>query len=109
MQDVVKIDPRILHSFSAWFNVDLVNLADGEEVEDLAGTVAADLMKHGMEADLIIGNLSAALEGWTSSVTMQFIHATDVDWLWDDATEAQLKSIVAKTIEGAQTLKARAQ
>lgn len=108
MQDVIQIDPRVLHSFSAWFDVDLVDLADVNEMESLAGTVAADLMQRGMEADAIIGNLSAALEGWTSWVAMQFIRATNVDWLCDEATEAQLKSIVAKTIEGAQVLQAQA-
>ena len=109
MQDAVQIDPRILNSFCAWFNGDLIDLADVDEMESLAGTVAADLMQDGMEADAIVANLSAALEGWTSRVAMQFVRYTNVDWLCDDATEAQLKSIVAKTIEGAHVIQARAQ
>lgn len=108
MQDTVQIDSKILRSFSAWFNGDLVDLADVDEMEHLAGIVADDLILDGMEADVIMANLSAALEGWTSWVAMQFVRATNVDWLCDEATEAQLKSIVAKTIEGAQVLQARA-
>ena len=94
--------PTFLRVFGHWFNVDLINLSDDGEVTSAAGTVAADLLQEGETADEIAASVAEVLAQWSPATATAFIEATDVDWLADEATEEQLKSILAEVAEAAE-------
>jgi hypothetical protein len=100
MNDTVILDRQFLLVFCAWFNVDLIDLTDAEEVKNTAGVCASDLMKQHPDPDKLIADLTRALAQWNPSIAMQFIKATNTDWLFDEETEQILKGIVSTIIEG---------
>ena len=94
--------PTFLRVFGNCFNVDLIDLSDDAEVTSTAGAVAADLLQEGETADEIAAAVSETLAQWSPATAMAFIEATDVDWLADEATEEQLKSILTEIAEAAE-------
>jgi hypothetical protein len=88
------IDPLFFDVIASWFNVDLIDLNDKKELDNTINVAAADLNRNCKDIDCLIAQLENALSDWNSNVVMDFIKATDVDWLFDNNTEEQLKSIV---------------
>lgn len=100
MDQDIKIDPKFFNVFGAWFNVDLIDLDDLQEVRSVAGTCASDLSKQIPDLDTLIADLSRMLEQWNPQIVMQFMNVTDVDWLFSEQTEQTLKYVIAEVITG---------
>src|ERR1035437_7207226 len=94
------INPTFFQVFCSWFNVDLIDLRDTQEVDRAAGICASDLAKQVPDVDGLIRGLNRMLSEWAPSTIMQFIHATDTDWLADAETEHILRRIVEGIVAG---------
>jgi len=93
------LDAAFLNTFGAWFNVDLIDIRDAQEVEDAARACAVDYKTNIAEPEKLIAQLTKALETWEPKTVMEFIRATDVDWLFDAETERRLKEILVIIID----------
>ena len=100
--DDILPSPEFLRVFGAWFSVDQVDLGDDAEVTSAAASVAAELLQQGETADEIAAAVTETLAQWSPVVAAAFNEATDMDWLADEASEEQLKSILAEISDAAE-------
>lgn len=107
MNEQIKIDPAFRNVFMAWFNVDVVNLRDREDVESAAGACASDLSGKVHNLDELITDLSTLLREWNPQIVMWFCDVTHTDWFFDDETEDTLKSIINEVIKELRFQKSR--
>ena len=84
----------VLAVFGTWFNVDTIDYKDPQSLVSLGGTVVAELVQRGMEAEDIADLLTHILADWTPDTAMAFVNASDVDWLADPVALAKLKLIL---------------
>ena len=96
--------PEFLRVFGTWFEVDLIDLSDDAEVKSTAGSVAADLLRQDETADEIAAAVSEMLAEWGPDTAAAFVDASGVDWLADEASEEQLKSILSDIAEAVETV-----
>lgn len=87
-------DEIIFNVFTGWFNSDLVDVDNPQEVEVAAASCAADLVRNLPDTQATITRLTEMLDHWTPALVLQFIHATDLDWLYDEPTEQALKHVL---------------
>jgi hypothetical protein len=88
------LEPEFFTVFDAWFNADVINLSDSQEVEHTARICAADLKNKIHDLENLIDHLTILLEIWEPKAMMEFVNATDADWLHDAETEQILKKIL---------------
>jgi hypothetical protein len=93
------LDSNFYLVFGAWFNVDLINLSDSEEVEGNARTCAVDLINKSFDPGKLIAELTEVLDTWELGTIMKFIRASDVDWKYDKKTEQILKEVISIMID----------
>ena len=101
-KNTAQLDSKFFTIFGAWFNVDLIDLNDRREVMRTAGVCASDLMKHVPDTQDLIHRLSVTLSNWNSKIVLQFINATDTDWLYNQETEQQLKEVLREIVRSLQ-------
>ena len=90
----MDIEDKIFNVFSGWFNSDLVNIDNPQEVEDAAGSCAADLVRNICDISAVISRLSDMLNNWTPALVLKFINATLVEWLYDERSKQTLKRVL---------------
>jgi len=91
-------EDKIFNVFSGWFNSDLVNIDNPQEVEDAAGSCAADLARNIPDTSAVIMRLSDMLNNWTPALVLKFINVTLVEWLYDEPSEQTLKHVIELVI-----------
>jgi len=75
----MDMEDKIFNVFSGWFDSDLVNVDNPQEVEEAASSCAADLVRN-------IPDISATVE--------MLMNAGLIDWLYDEPTEQILKHVI---------------
>ncbi len=94
----MNMEDKIFNVFSGWFNSDLINIENPQEVEDAAGSCAADLVRNIPDTEAVIVRLTEMLNNWTSALVLRFINVTLVDWLYDEPSEQTLKHVLRLVI-----------
>ena len=97
-----KLSKEFAEAFDSYFNSDVINLANQEEVLDSAGLVVLKLMKSGKPASSIIDTCSHALANWGFEVVEEFSVASNGNWDANPVTEQKLKDILNEMIREAQ-------
>lgn len=92
------MEDSILNVFSGWFDSDLVNVDNPQEVEDAAYSCAADLVRNIPDIGAVITRLTAMQDAWTPAIIGRFINAGLIDWLYDEPTEQTLKNVLVLII-----------
>lgn len=95
----VILDQNFFNIFAAWFDSDVVDIYDPQEVENAARACAGDLKQNHFDLGGLIRELTEFLETWDSQRILKFINATNVDWLFDERTEHILKDALVITID----------
>ena len=99
MSREIEIDPVFFNVFGAWFNSDLIDLSNTEAIRDATNACVCDAVRQISDLDTLISGLSAILERWNHRDVLQFINATDTDWLFDERTEQTLKGGVTDIVK----------
>ncbi len=94
IKKLMNMEDKFFNVFSGWFNADLVNIDDPQEVADTADSCAADLVRDIPDIDAVIAMLSGMLDAWTPAIIGRFINAGLIDWLYDAPTEQTLRHVV---------------
>lgn len=88
------IDPALLREFNHWFNADLI--AFGDEARMTADAAGVGEAAAGWpQARFLRAQLDEVLRDWKPDYVLQFVRATNVDWLADARTEALLRRLLA--------------
>src|SRR5262245_48019148 len=93
------LDQDFFHIFDTWFNCDVIDLYDSQEVESAARACAGELNRSHFDLENLIAQLTKVLETWDPQIIMKFINATNVDWFFDQKTEQILKEILSIIID----------
>lgn len=107
MSEFVTSDQQFLSVFGAWFTVDDIDLRDCKVLKSRAGVCASDLAKKYPDIDRLIGDLLRTLDNWSPQIAMEFVDATNVDWLFDDATEEILRDILREVVDALRYFRER--
>ncbi len=94
----MNMEEKIFNVFSGWFNSDLINIENPQEVEDAASSCAADLARDIPDIEAVITRLNEMLDNWTPALVLRFINVTLVDWLYDEPSEQTLKHVLRLVI-----------
>jgi len=105
----MNMEDKIFNVFSGWFNVDLVDITSPQEVEDAAGSCAADLVRNIPNIDGVINRLTEMLNNWTPDLVLRFMNVTLVDWLFDEPSEQTLKHVLQLVIADLKYYKGNAE
>ena len=93
----IALDTIFFDVFGAWFNVDLIDIDDPDELEKLAMACAADLRFRVADTAGLIASLKICAA--SEILDVKFSDATDVDWNFDERTQNILKTIISSIIE----------
>jgi hypothetical protein len=99
MSREIEIDPVFFVVFDAWFNCDVIDLSNADAIRDATNACACDAIGQISDLDTLISGLSAVLGRWNHHDVLQFINATDTDWLFDERTEQILKGAIADIVK----------
>ena len=91
---LMNMEDKFFNVFSGWFNADLVNVDDPQEVEDTADSCAADLVRNIPDIDATIVMLTNMLDDLTPALIGKFMNAGLIDWLWDEETKQTLRRAI---------------
>jgi hypothetical protein len=72
------LDQNFFNIFDTWFNCDVVDLYDSQEVENAARACAGDLKENRFDLDNLMTQLTKVLETGEHKTIMKFIDATNV-------------------------------
>lgn len=86
----------------ASLDADLIDLNAPEELEDAVYVAAANLCKNpNIDLQDLTALLKQSLEGTDNNeFALLLTKATNVDWLYDEATEESMREVVATLLEG---------
>lgn len=90
----MSLDDTIFNVFSGWFDSDLINIENPQEVESAALACADDLFHRLPDVQATITRLTEMLDHWTPALVLRFIQHTQVDWMEDEASEETLKHVL---------------
>lgn len=96
---MLDLDQNFFHIFGTWFNSDVIDLDNSQEVENAARACAGDLKRSHFNLENLIAQLTKALDTWEPQTIIKVINATDVDWYSDQDTEQILKDILSIIID----------
>ena len=65
----MNIEDKFFHVFSGWFDADLVNIDNPQEVEDTAASCAADLVRNISDIEKVLPGTPGSLSARCSRVT----------------------------------------
>ncbi len=90
----MDMEDKIFNVFSGWFDSDLVNVDNPQEVEEAASSCAADLVRNIPDISATVEMLSDMRDAWTPAIIGKFMNAGLIDWLYDEPTEQILKHVI---------------
>src|SRR5262245_46319389 len=98
MSQVINIDPFFLSKMSAWFDADVIEWENPSYFDEAANACVSSYLFEFSNRDVIISQLTKALESWSPQVALQFEDATNLDWLRNPKFENMLKTIISNLI-----------
>ena len=102
MNEKSNLPSALWHAFANQFEADVIDLDDTWDVMFRAESVALDAIAAGLSSAEIAGPLQNALRSWTPELVAEFCNAGNVNWEFDEETEAMLKTIIYRIILTAQ-------
>lgn len=89
------------HSVAS-LDADLIDLNNPEELEDAVYAAASNLCNNrNIDLQDLTALLKQSLEGTDNNAfALLLTKATNVDWLYDEATEESMKVVAVKLLEG---------
>jgi hypothetical protein len=79
------VDLEFLRHFNAWFNADLINVLDREQLMEDATDIANEVAGW-PQAPKILQQLDFVIDNGRPEEVRQFSRATNVDWYFDETT-----------------------
>lgn len=97
----MKIYSSLYRAFSIYINLDSPELSSKEGMLFLAECCARNIASHlsAQELQQVMNQLKYYYNSEDREMTMDFIQASDVDWLADEDSLPELKEVVQKILE----------
>lgn len=96
----MNINPVFFDVFGTWFDADTLDDFSRETLQAQAGFSASALSGQIDLLDELVQGLSEFLETWDSQNILKLIEVSNVDWLADKSTEADLRFVINEILHG---------
>lgn len=94
-----EFDREFLGIFTAYFHPDVLDDTKSEEVLNAARSCGKQIKStSGIDIQRLAKQLNKVLLKWDTKMIYQLNHAAEVDWLNDEESKDELKSIISEII-----------